>query len=151
MTPRDSRRGPRRPALGAALLLVVSVVVAACGETVPRAAEDVRADALWEQLLAAPSVELVRAFEHENNLAARKHGEMHDRAGIRYKLRAMECRVIFAEHAPDRSEAENAAHDIADHVAELDRGDLLRLYDEIEPGSAAKFRALAERAAVVTR
>jgi hypothetical protein len=136
-------RAPRR---AAALLLVGALLATAGACRESRPPEDLRADELWEKVREAPELRLLRAFDTANTAAARRHGDPHDRDGVGYQLRGLEGYVLSAELTEDPAEKQQIAGQVADLVDELERGDLLRLYEEVRPGAGAQFRALRDRA-----
>jgi len=78
---------------------------------------------------------------------------MHDRIGVQFQLRAHEAQAGQAERlqAQDPQQARRMAFEISDRVDELERRDLLRVYDEVLPGSAARVLAARDRARALVR
>ena len=148
MSPRARLRRRILPAAVLGLAIAVGAGLAACDRTA-RSPEDAAAEQAWNALVAEPTSPRFRAFRDANLAAARAHGEMHDRWGVLYQVRAFEAQADEAVRTRGAAggEATRLAFEVTDAVDDLERKDLVSAYEEVLPGAAARLRAAREKAA----
>lgn len=131
------------------LLLGIALIVGAC--TQPSATpEDAAADRLQVAAEKNPSAAAYDALLHAILMAARTHENVHDRVGVGYQIRAQETQVRLAELTPDATERSRLAYEVIDRVDELEKGDLLRVYEDVLPGATARMAACRAKAKTLT-
>ena len=106
-----------------------------------------KALAAWKLYLKKPDPSTYENFIRANRFAADQHAMPHDAVGIEYQLRALE--VMAAESA--RTNDLNMADDVTNRVEEIERHDLVGVYDETAPGARDRLAAAKSRAAAVTK
>ena len=143
--------GRRRRGIAVALVAAVAAGLswgaAGCSGP-PPSPEDRNAEAAWRLLQKEPTSANWKAFRVANLEAARAHVEMHDRQGVLYQIRNYEGQAAEALRTKDPAEATRLAFEVFDGINEMEQKDLLRVYDEVLPGSAERLRTARS---IVTR
>lgn len=131
-------------------LVAFVLCLAACTPpaATPEMAEVERLQAAAEK---APSAASYDALRYALLMAARTHDNVHDAVGIAFQVRAQETQVRLAELVADSAERGRLAYEVIDRVDDLEKGDLLRVYDEVVPGSAARMRECRAKATSLTK
>lgn len=136
----------RRSAIRTSMAAVALLFVAACGAPEPGAASE-KAQAAWKLYLSQPDPNTYENFIRANRAAADQHGMPHDSAGVEYQVRALEVMAAEAERTHDAA----LADDVSERVGEIERHDLLGVYEEASRGSKERFAAAKARAEKVIR
>ncbi|MCE9637648.1 MAG: hypothetical protein K8T90_18265 [Planctomycetes bacterium] len=129
----------------AALVLCLAACTPPAGS--PEMADVDRLQAAAEK---APSAASYDALRYALLMAARTHENVHDAVGIAFQVRAQETQVRLAELVTDSAERGRLAYEVIDRVDELEKGDILRVYEEVLPGSAARMQACRAKAKTLT-
>ena len=117
------------------------LLVAGCGGEPDPLPADVRT--AWEQYREAPTENTYLNFIQVNRAAARDHAHPDDAQGVLHQLLALEAQ---SDRGKRRSDLYDALA-VVGRVDELDSGGVLETYDEVVPGSAARFLAAREQVA----
>jgi hypothetical protein len=126
----------------AALLLF-----AACGGPPESGEKAETAHAAWKLYLGRPAPDTYFNFIKKNAAAAAEHGNADDAVGLEYRCRALEAMAAEAARTSDTATAEQTAAEIDD----LERRDVLGVYDEILPGVKKRLLDARAKAAAVGR
>jgi hypothetical protein len=128
------------------LFLAALLLSAGCGPPEPGAAAE-KAQAAWKLYLKQPDPSTYENFIRANRAAADLHAMPHDAPGIEYQVRALEVMAAEAERTRDL----NMADDVTDRIEELERRDLVGVYEDTLSGARERLAAAKSRAGAVTR
>jgi hypothetical protein len=136
----------RRSAVSASLSVVALLIASACGPPEPGAASE-KAQAAWKLYLSQPDPNTYENFIRANRAAADRHGMPHDAPGVEYQVRALEVMSAEAERARDQA----MAADVSERIEEIERHDLLDVYEEALRGTKERLAAAKARSERVSR
>lgn len=126
--------------------LLAVLFVGSCGPAGDATAPE-KAEAAWKLYLSRPDPNTYENFIRANRAAADQHGSPHDAAGVEYQLRALEVMAAEAERTHDL----RMADDVEERVGEIERRDLVGVYDEALGGAKERLAAAKARCERVSR